>query len=96
MKEPPASKGKGLFSLFDSVQWTSSKDVIRSGKITHIIPYGTYPADIFGKDLRGLRYRGWWRNHESYIVEDVGGRRWWPRVCHLSLLKPEGKKDEQC
>jgi hypothetical protein len=95
MKEPPATKGKGLFSLLDEVSSQPSPNhVVRSGKVIQIIPYGTYPADIFGKDLRGIRYRGWWRNHESYIVEDASGKRWWPRVCHLTLIKREGKENE--
>jgi hypothetical protein len=95
MKEPPASKGKGLFLLLDEVSSChSSKYKERVGKIVQIIPYGTYPADIFGKDLRGIRYRGWWRNHESYIVEDASGKRWWPRVCHLTLIKRNEKENE--
>lgn len=88
MKEPPAAKGKGLFSLLDEVSsCPSPKHKARAGKIVKIIPYGTYPANILGKDLRGIRYRGWWRNHESYIVEDASGKWWWPRVCHLTLIK---------
>lgn len=38
---------------------------------------------------------GYMREHESYVVEDESGKRWWPRVGCLSLISSseEGKHD---
>lgn len=78
-KVPLYERGAGRFHLLDPV--TCGK---RQGRIVEVVLFGMYPA------LHAtLRVRGYYREHESYIVEDERGKRWWPRVGTLHLLHKE-------
>lgn len=88
MKIPPLSyyyknkialheRGQGRFHLHDHVQWLG-----HSGKVVEVVKYGMYPDWHLH-----LKVRGYYREHESYIVEDDRGKRWWPRVGNLHLMK---------
>lgn len=73
-----------LFVVGERVMWVVPRHaVIHRGTVVRVVPHGTYPLDVMAGRLRGCRYRGWWRPHESYVVEDAKGRHWWPRVTHL-------------
>lgn len=76
------NRGVGRFHLHDLVQWLG-----HSGKIVEIVRYGMYP-----KQHHTLRARGYCREYESYIVEDDRGKRWWPRVGNLHLVKRKEEK----
>lgn len=47
-----------------------------------VVKYGMYP-DFHPR----LKVRGYYREHESYVVEDSKGRRYWPRVGNLTLCE---------
>lgn len=96
------NRGKGLFQLGDIVTWQASKKhKPHIGVVVEIVNYARHPsvcptqAEI--TQHRALRksdvvwmnlYKsGNWRDHESYVVEDDVGKRWWPRVGNLTLLK---------
>ncbi len=98
---PPNLKGKGRFRLGDIVEWrASSKGAEHCGEIVEVVKYGLYPtvsrhehiilktrklvrSDIDWPELNSAAY---YREHESYVAEDVTGRRWWPRVGNLRLV----------
>lgn len=101
MKPAPIEKGKGRFHLGDIVDWQASSNVaLRRGEIVEVVKYGGYPrlsrreaeinktrklerADI---DWPELIHHGFMREHESYVVEDYQGKRYWPRVGNLRLV----------
>lgn len=76
-KIPLSERGRDQYKLADIVSWYS-----RVGRIVEVVPYGMYPI----KQPR-LRVRGYYREHESYVVEDEKGKRYWPRVGTLKLEK---------
>jgi hypothetical protein len=76
-KIPPNTRGEGCFQLGDTVSWFS-----KVGRIVEVVPYGRYP-----KIRPCPRLRGYWREQETYVVEDVCGRRYWPRVGCLTLVE---------
>lgn len=41
-----------------------------------------------GLSLKVPQFRGFWREHESYVVRDEGGHIRWPRVGCLTLFIP--------
>lgn len=54
------------------------------------IPSRSYPhIEVMkrGLDLRVPEFRGYWREHESYVVRDEKGHIRWPRVGCLKLLE---------
>jgi hypothetical protein len=69
--------------------------------VVEIVPYGLYPTccpneqeirkqrKLDRKDAvwPNLFNCGYYREHESYVVEDSKGKRWWPRVGTLRLLE---------
>lgn len=109
MKEPPNHRGRGRFLLLDIVQWCAGRGKkTHTGIIMEVVKYGMYPTvcrnehiilkvrklikeDIDWPELISSAY---YREHESYVVEDASGKRWWPRVGHLTLIKRSGKEDE--
>lgn len=76
-------RGKGNFYLGQCVSWFGK--IVR---IVEVVSYGMYP-----KPQKRLRVRGYYREYESYVVEDSRGRKYWPRVGNLKHLE---KKDEHC
>lgn len=76
-KLPLDQRGVGQFQLGDIVTWLTHK-----GEIVEVVPYGMYP-----KKHHTLHVKGYYREYESYIVQDDRGKRWWPRVGTLHLLK---------
>lgn len=72
-KIPLHERGRGAFHISDAVRWGK-----REGRVVEVVPYGMYP-DYHAR----LKVRGYYREHESYVVEDVKGRRYWPRVGNL-------------
>ena len=84
-KIPLSERGKGRFNLLDIVQWKSKK-----GMIIEIVPYGMYPM----KHER-LKVRGYYREHESYIVVDTEGNMWWPRVGTIHLISHSQENEEK-
>lgn len=78
-KIPLSERGKERFQLGDIVTWYSN-----IGRIIEVVPYGMYPV----RQPR-LRVRGYYREHESYVVQDSKGRRYWPRVGNLKLEKSD-------
>lgn len=75
------------FAVGDHVRWKSHcphGKRVHIGTVVRVLPAGTYPHNVYAERPPGLRYRGWWRPRESYIVVDARGRHWWPRV---SLLR---------
>lgn len=78
-------RGKGRFQLHDRVEWLG-----HTGVIVEVVKYGMYP----GKHPK-LLVRGYYREYESYVVEDERGKRWWPRVGNLRLLCNEEKEHDR-
>jgi hypothetical protein len=95
VKARPSEKGKGRYQLGDKVGWqASSKTKVHEGKVVEVVKYGMYPSVarppekypvVTWPELMGAHYC---REHESYVVEDAKGKRWWPRVGNLDLLEP--------
>lgn len=101
-KIPLDTRGLGRFKLGDCVAWQARNTTPKhTGKIVEVVPYGMYPSccpnerdirqkrklekkDAVWKNLLGC---GYYREHESYVVEDVQGKRWWPRVGNLRILE---------
>lgn len=81
---PLCTRGVGVFSLHDPIMWLS-----HTGRIVEVVPYGKYPDRH-----PTLKVRGYYREHESYIVQDDRGKRWWPRVGNLHLLTIDGKEND--
>lgn len=81
---------KGRFSLQQVVQWRSKKGgPLHIGKIIMVIDAGKYPIYV-ARDtgVQGkIPQQGFFRDHESYIVEDSKGQRYWPRVGNLKLVE---------
>lgn len=76
---PLVSRGKGRYKLGDMVQWRK-----KVGTIVEVVPYGLEPHPH-----KALRIRGFWREWESYVVQDKKGKHFWPRVGYLSLVEKE-------
>lgn len=100
MKPKPYERGKGRFHRHDMVEWSGPRHTHR-GEIVEVVKYGMYPTvcrneheilktrkmrkeDIDWPELHRAAY---YREHESYVVEDVKGKRWWPRVGNLVLVQ---------
>jgi hypothetical protein len=90
MKLKPYERGKGRFQLDEAVTWQAGTDKKEHvGRIVEVVKYGMYPAitqpparypEVTWPELQGQHY---YREHESYVVEDAKGKRWWPRVGNL-------------
>ena len=101
-----STRGIGRFQLGDSVTWRSSSlTPYHFGTIVEVVKYNLYPTiaknekeilktrkmqkeDIDWPELVRAAY---YRDHESYIIEDAKGKRWWPRVGNLKLLTHKGE-----
>lgn len=93
MSEPLFNRGKGRFKLGQRVAWQSSKlKPLHTGVIVEVVEYGQYPTitkppatypEVTWKELQKI---GYYREFESYVVEDETGKRWWPRVGTLRVL----------
>lgn len=71
---------KGRFQIGDLVEWTP-KTELHNGRIVEIVPPGRYPAK-----RRGLRVYGYYRDHESYVVECESDGCYWPRAARLRRM----------
>lgn len=92
----------GRFGLGDYVTWQAGRHKPwHTGTIVQVVPRGLYPdccpnekeilkerrlkkEDVVWKNLF---HCGYYRDHESYVVEDGKGKRWWPRVGNLMLIE---------
>lgn len=72
-----SSRGSGICQLGDKVRWLG-----KEGTVIEIIPYGMYP-----QLQERLKVCGYYREYESYIVEDAKGQRYWPRVGSLTKME---------
>lgn len=73
---PLYMRGVGRFKLGD--RFLTKKGLLT---IVEVVPYGMYP------DMHPhLKVYGYYRQEESYIVEDPKGYRRWPRVGYLLKL----------
>jgi hypothetical protein len=70
-------RGVGCFKLGDVVKVGD-----RRGKIVEVVKFGMYP-----ERWKGLRVRGYYREHESYIVEMQDGTHRWPRVGAITKVR---------
>jgi hypothetical protein len=102
VKVRPSEKGKGRYQLGDKVSWqASSKTKAHEGEVVEVVKYGMYPSVVrppekhpvvTWPELMGAHYC---REHESYVIEDGTGHRWWPRVGNLQLIeKGDGQTKE--
>lgn len=98
MKQRPYDRGKGRFLLEDTVEWDGSK-YLHKGIVVEVVKYGMYPTItrppaeypvVTWPELSGCHC---YREHESYVVEDASGKRWWPRVGNLRLVE---RNNEYC
>ena len=77
----------GRFAIGDWVAWQAAIGKPKhEGRIIVIVGAHEYPVSInrvayFQPPIP--RFTGFWRDHESYVVEDAEGKRWWPRVGNL-------------
>lgn len=75
---------KGRFTLGEMVEWTPQAE-LHYGRVVEIVPAGRYPAK-----RSGLRVYGYYRDHESYVVECKGDGCYWPRVPLLRRMEGSG------
>jgi hypothetical protein len=99
-KPKPYERGIGRFHLGDIVEWRGSKHK-HKGEIVQVVKYGMYPMVCRNEheilktrklrkediDWPELHTGAYYREHESYVVEDRLGKRWWPRVRCLRLVQ---------
>jgi len=96
------TRGVGRFKLHDIVEWRAAKHLRpHRGEIVEVVKFNLYPTisrrereilktrkmrkeDIDWPELNRAAY---YREHESYVVEDAQGKRWWPRVGNLRLVQ---------
>ncbi len=102
MKERPCDRGKGRFKLGQRVQWRASRfKPLHVGTIVEVVSYGFYPevtkppATYPAVTWRELLKVGYYREFESYVVEDESGKRWWPRVGNLRVFDAVQQPDER-
>ena len=74
------------FALGDRVRWKAcSRSRERFGFVVHVVQRGYHPSRA-AKRFCNVGLNGYWRWHESYIVE-ADGRYWWPRVGCMHLIE---------
>jgi hypothetical protein len=79
----------GRFKIGETVAWQAGKGKARHiGRVIAVVGAHEYPVNVnrvayFDPPIP--TFRGFWRDHESYVVEDAEGKRWWPRVGNLVL-----------
>ena len=79
----PCYQGVGTFFVGDIVRW-NTKGPTKIGTVIEVVPYGNYPS---------IRVdRGFWREHESYLIETTDMKIYWPRVCTLRLVRAKGDR----
>lgn len=78
-KLPLDTRGANKFFLQEEVMWMG-----KVTKVVEVVPYGMYP-----KAQKRLRVRGYYREYESYVVEDSTGQKHWPRVGNLTKVEKE-------
>lgn len=76
-KVPLMTRGAGLFKVGDA--FLAKKGVLT---IIEVVHYGEYPV-LHPK----MRVRGYYRQYESYVVEDEKGMRRWPHIGYLLKLQ---------
>lgn len=81
----------GRFKEGDFVSWSAGyRGPKHKGYVILTVPAGSYANLEVEKRKLNLSippFKGYWRYHESYIVEDESGRMYWPRVGNLILEK---------
>lgn len=70
-------RGVGRFKLGDVVKVGG-----RKGKVVEVVKFGMYP-----RKWPTLRVRGYYREHESYILRMQDGTHRWPRVGAMEKVK---------
>lgn len=75
---------KGRLQLGDLVEWDGRQDS-HYGRIVEVVPAGRYPFK-----RPGLRVYGYYRDHESYVVECKGDGCYWPRAIGLRRMGGSG------
>jgi hypothetical protein len=78
---PLTARGEGLFKLGDTFEPREGVTL----RVVEVVPYGMYP-EVHPK----LRVYGYYREQESYVVEDGKGNRRWPLVGSLLKMKKVG------
>jgi hypothetical protein len=83
----------GRFTLGQHVCWKENRHKrILEGTIVAIVPprkYPTHPSVVntLEVSMESLRYRGYYRYEESYLIQDKRGKLYWPRVAFLTPIK---------
>lgn len=98
----PCERGVGKFKLGQRVTWRASKfKPPHCGVIVEVVEYGQYPSitkppatypEVTWKELCRI---GYYREFESYVVEDDKGKRWWPRVGNLRVLDDAPQQSDE-
>lgn len=74
----------GRFQVGEIVEWQPPSKREHKGTIIATVGACQYPDIIMKEKLPerkcNVRYRGYFRYEESYIIEDDKGQQWWPRV----------------
>lgn len=75
----------GRFLVGEVVEWQpAGKREVHRGKVLATVEACQYPDIVMKEKLPekkcNVRYRGYYRYEESYIIEDDKGQQWWPRV----------------
>lgn len=84
-------KMRGTYREGDIVTWCGGYGKsTKIGVIILIVPRGRYPDTLMRE--RGMtepapKYKGFWRDQESYVVRDSVGQTWWPRAAQLKLVR---------
>lgn len=80
--------------LGTKVEWTgrSGGGIARhTGTVVQVVKPGLWPDLKYERIHRGTGCGGW-RIHESYVVEEIIGKRkpkhYWPRVSALKVVQP--------
>lgn len=76
-KIPLVERGVGRYKIGNIVKWGKY-----TGCVVDIVPYGRYP-----KKQYKIRLQGYWREMESYIVMDIFGKCWWPKVGSINPIE---------
>ena len=79
----------GRFALGEVVKWRAkATQPEHVGTIILVVPERKWPS-LLGKAFTPPvpNFKGYWRDHESYVVQDEKGKRWWPRVGNLEKVR---------
>jgi hypothetical protein len=86
-------KMKGTYNVGDIVAWCGGYGrSTKIGVIILVVPRGRYPDTLMREHQMTEpppKYKGYWRDQESYVVRDSIGGTWWPRAAQLRLVRRE-------